>query len=165
MSLGHLFRQADALCCLSVTSSSSYDYCMSRGRVFYGCVYTELIGYGLCVKGLLHFTLQFIAQGGVTPIDSIVTAVTALVNPYTKEGVESLRILPYTSVNVRVVNGRNSTRSTVNARKSEWSTVKTPKRTGQSFDLAVTAVTIEVYGSDSHLEPLYFVLCTFIFSV
>ena len=45
-------------------------------------------------------------QGGVTPIDSIVTAATALVNPYTKEGVESLRILPYTSVNVHVVNGQ-----------------------------------------------------------
>ena len=39
-------------------------------------------------------------QGGITPIDSIVTAVTVLVNPYTKEGVESLRILLYTSVNV-----------------------------------------------------------------
>ena len=42
---------------------------------------------------------------GVTLIDSIVTAVTALVNPYTKEGVESLCILPYTSINVCVVNG------------------------------------------------------------
>ena len=37
--------------------------------------------------------------GGVTPIDSIVTL-------YTKEGVESLCILLYTSVNVRVVNGQ-----------------------------------------------------------
>ena len=43
-------------------------------------------------------------QGGVTPIYPIVTAATALVNSYTKEGVESLRILPYTSVNVCVVN-------------------------------------------------------------
>ena len=42
---------------------------------------------------------------GVTLIDSIVTAATALVNPYTKEGVESLRILPYTSINVCIVNG------------------------------------------------------------
>jgi len=30
-----------------------------------------------------------------------------MVNPYTKEGVESLCILPYTSVNVRVVNGQH----------------------------------------------------------
>ena len=45
-------------------------------------------------------------QGGVTPINPIVTAATALVNLYTKEGVESLRILPYTSVNVRVVSGQ-----------------------------------------------------------
>ena len=45
-------------------------------------------------------------RGGVTPIGSIVTAATAPVNPYTKEGVESLRILPYTSVNVCVVNGQ-----------------------------------------------------------
>ena len=106
MSSRHLFRQADALCCLSVTSIvvvATYDYCMSRGQVFYGCVYTELIGYGLCVKGLLHFTLQFMPRG--TPIDSIVTTVTVLVNPYTKEGVESLRSPPYTSVNVHVVNG------------------------------------------------------------
>jgi len=35
-----------------------------------------------------------------------VTAVFVLVNPYTMEGVESLCILLYTSVNVRVVNGQ-----------------------------------------------------------
>ena len=46
-----------------------------------------------------------IRQEGVTPIDSIVTAATVLVNLYTKEGVKLLRILPYTSINVRVVNG------------------------------------------------------------
>ena len=44
--------------------------------------------------------------GGVTPIDSIVKAATALVNPYTKEGVESLCIFLYTSVNVCVVNSQ-----------------------------------------------------------
>jgi len=38
-----------------------------------------------------------VLQGGVTPIDSIVTAATVLVNPYTKKGVESLHIVPYTS--------------------------------------------------------------------
>jgi len=31
----------------------------------------------------------------------------------------------------------------VKARKSAWSMVKTPKRGGQKFDLAVAAVTIE----------------------
>jgi len=41
---------------------------------------------------------------------------------------------------------RNSTQSTVKARKSVWSTVKTSKRAGQSFDLAVAAVTIESMG-------------------
>ena len=34
----------------------------------------------------------------------------------------------------------------VKARKSVWSMVKTPKGAGQSFDLAVTAVTIESMG-------------------
>jgi len=51
-----------------------------------------------------------IHHGGVTLTDSIVTAAT--VNPlcilriYTKEGVELLCILPYTSVNVCVFNGQ-----------------------------------------------------------
>ena len=45
-------------------------------------------------------------QGGVTPIDATVTAVTAMVNLYTKEGVELLRILLYTSINVCVINGQ-----------------------------------------------------------
>jgi len=85
-------------------------------------------------------------QGGVTPIDPIVTAATALVNPYTKEGVESLCILPYTSVNMRVVNGQWLKFNTVNGQSPAWSTVKTPKRAGQSIDLAVAAVTIESMG-------------------
>ena len=51
-----------------------------------------------------QFWTSVLVQGGVTPIDSIVTAAAALVNPYTKEEVESLHILPYTSVNVRIVN-------------------------------------------------------------
>ena len=57
---------------------------------------------------MLKYAVKLIQelQGGVTPIDSIVTAATALVDPYTKEGVESLRILPYTSVNVHIVNGQ-----------------------------------------------------------
>ena len=69
----------------------------------------------------LHFMLRQTAQGPPTMLQFICpalmvnrvcpshrinsqTAVTVLVNPYTKEGVESLRI-PYTSVNVHVVNG------------------------------------------------------------
>jgi len=62
-------------------------------------------------------------QGGVTPIDSIVTAATALVNPYTKEEVESLCILPYTSINVRVVNGQRLKFNTVNCQSLEISVV------------------------------------------
>ena len=67
------------------------------------------------VLGLLLSFQEVKCQGGVTPIDSIVTAVTALVNLYTKEGVELPRILTYTSVNVHIVNGGNSTQSTVKA--------------------------------------------------
>jgi len=48
-----------------------------------------------------YCTCTSVHQGGVTPI---VTAATALVNLYTKEGVELLRILLYTSINVRIVN-------------------------------------------------------------
>jgi len=45
-------------------------------------------------------------RGGVTLKDSIVTAVTAHLDLYTKEGVESLHILPYTPVNVHIVNSQ-----------------------------------------------------------
>jgi len=62
-------------------------------------------------------------QRGVTPIDSIVTAATALVNPYTKEEVELLRILPYTSVNVRVVNGQQLKFNAVNGQSQKISVV------------------------------------------
>ena len=50
-------------------------------------------------------------------------AVTVLVNPYTKEKVESLHILPYTSVNVHVVNSQllYSMQPMV---KAQWSMVK-----------------------------------------
>ena len=62
-------------------------------------------------------------QGSVTPIDPIVTAMTALVNPYTKEGVESLRILPYTSVNMRVVNSQWLKFNVVNGQSPKISVV------------------------------------------
>ena len=85
-------------------------------------------------------------QGDVTPIDSIVTTATALVNPYIKEGVESLCILLYTFVNVCVVNGQRLKFNAVNGQSLKISVVKMPKRAGQSFDLAVAAVTIESVG-------------------
>ena len=50
-----------------------------------------------------YCTCTSVHQGGVIPI---VTAATALVNLYTKEGVELLHILQYTSINVRIVNGQ-----------------------------------------------------------
>ena len=62
-------------------------------------------------------------RDSVTPIDPIVTAATALVNPYTKEGVESLRILPYTSVNVRVVDGQWMKFNAVNGQSPKISVV------------------------------------------
>ena len=47
-------------------------------------------------------------QGGDTPIDAVVRAATGLISgfltPYTKEGVESLHILPYT-IGGKAVNG------------------------------------------------------------
>jgi len=46
-------------------------------------------------------------------------AVTTLVNLYTKEGVESLSILPHTSVNVHVVNGQWLKFNTVNGQSPE----------------------------------------------
>jgi len=55
----------------------------------------------------------------VTPMDSIVTAATALGNPYTNEGVEPLCILPYTSVNVHVDNGQRLIFNTVNGQNPE----------------------------------------------
>jgi len=60
-----------------------------------------------------------------------------LVNAYTKEEVESLRILLYTSANVHIVKSTVEIKRSqwVKARKSAWSTVKMLKRAGQSFDL------------------------------
>jgi len=65
--------------------------------------------------------------------------------------VESLCILPYTSVNVRVVDGQRLKFNAVNG-QSPKIRVKTPKRAGQSFDLAVAAVTIESMGVTPPVE-------------
>jgi len=92
--------------------------------------------------------------GGVTPIDSIVTAATALVNLYTKEGVESLRILPYTSINVRVVNGWNSTQSMVKAPKISVVNGQNAEKSWSKFWPCGRSCDCRVYGSDI---PLYMV--------
>jgi len=93
---------------------------------------------------------QGIKQGGVTRIDPIVTAATALVNLYTKEGVESLHILPYTSVNVRVVNGQWLKFKAVNG--------QSPKINMVNGQMLVKVLTLRsqlcdyrVYGSDTPL--------------
>ena len=60
---------------------------------------------------------------------------------YSKEGVESLRILLYTFINVHLVNGQWLKFNIVNGqspKKSAWSTVKLQKEACQSFDLGVT---------------------------
>ena len=57
-------------------------------------------------------------RGGVTPIDSVITAATVLVNPYTKEGVES-QCIPYTSVNVCIVNSQRLKFNAVNGQSPE----------------------------------------------
>jgi len=67
--------------------------------------------------------------GGVAPIHSVVTTATTLVNPYTKEGVELLHILLYTSINVRIVNGHWLKFNAVNGQSPEnqrgqWSNAK-----------------------------------------
>jgi len=82
-------------------------------------------------------------------MDSTVTATNALVNPYTKERVESLHILPYTSVNVHVDNGQPLKFNAVNGQSPEnqcGQRSKPQKRVDQSFDLVVAAVTIESMG-------------------
>jgi len=84
----------------------------------------------------------------VTPIDPIVTAATVLGNPYTKEGVESLRILLYTSVNVHVVNGQRLKFNTVDHQSPENQCGQRSKRRKElvEVDLAVAAVTVESMG-------------------
>jgi len=65
--------------------------------------------------------------------------------------VELLRILLYTSVNVHVVNGQQLKFNAVNGQSQKISVVNGQmlKTAGQSFDLAVTAVTIESMGVTS----------------
>ena len=61
-----------------------------------------------------------------------------LVNLYTKEGVESLRILPYTSVNVCVVNGQQLKFNADNGQSSKISMVS-----GQNIEELVKVLTLQ----------------------
>ena len=103
-------------------------------------------------------------QGGVTPIDSIVTAATAVgqwstvkatqtgaVNGQSGSKVQSkMRAALFMATCRQVLQGQIADRSKVNRRKSAWSTVKTPKTAvkalthGRSCDYSV-------YGSDPPL--------------
>ena len=78
-----------------------------------------------------------------------------MVNPYTKEAVESLHILLYISVNVRVVNlnGLNSMLSMVKAPKISvaWSTVKTPKMSLVKVLTCGRSCDYRVHGSNTPL--------------
>ena len=104
-------------------------------------------------------------QGGVTPIDSIVTAATAVgqwstvkvaqtgaVNGQSGSKVQSkTRAALFMATCRQVLQGQIAERSKVNGRKSAWSTVKTPKTVvkaltrGRSCDYSV-------YGSDPPLR-------------
>ena len=104
-------------------------------------------------------------QGGVTPIDSIVTAATAVgqwstvkaaqtgaVNGQSGSKVQSkTRAALFMATCRQVLQGQIVDRSKVNGRKSAWSTVKTPKTAvkalthGRSCDYSV-------YGSDLPLQ-------------
>ena len=61
-----------------------------------------------------------------------------LVKPYTKEGVESLRILPYTSVNVCVVNDQRLKFNADNGQSSKISMVS-----GQNIEELVKVLTLQ----------------------
>ena len=77
-----------------------------------------------------------------------------IATPYT-EGVELLHILPYTSVNVFVLNGQWLKCNVIKLSKpwkSVWSTVKPLTRVGQSLDLQSQLWLYRVYGSDTALN-------------
>ena len=107
--------------------------------------------YVLWPQGHMHCIPN---QGGVTPINPIVTAATALVNLYTKEGVESLRILPYTSVNVRVVSGQWLKFNAVNGQSLKISVVngQNAENSWSKFWLCGRSCDYRVYGSDIPLS-------------
>ena len=107
------------------------------------------------------YTGRVPSQGGVTPIDSIVTAATAVgqrstvkaaqtgaVNGQSGSKVQSkTRAALFMAMCKQVLQGQIADRSKVNGQKSAWSTVKTPKTAvkaltrGRSCDYSV-------YGSD-----------------
>ena len=82
---------------------------------------------------------ELVRQGEVTPINTTVTAATVLGQPVTKEGVESLHILPYI-IEVKGQSLKTSMVTQSKPRKSAQSTVKPRKRAvkvlsrGRSYD-------------------------------
>jgi len=58
-----------------------------------------------------------------------------MVNLYTKEGVESLRILPYTSVKVCIVNSQWLKFNAINSQSPKTSVVNGQNELGPNFDL------------------------------
>ena len=103
-------------------------------------------------------------QGGVTPIDSIVTAATAVgqwstvkaaqtgaVNGQSGSKVQSKTRAALFMVTCRqVLQGQIADRSKVNGRKSAWSTVKTPKTAVKALTCG-RSCDYSVYGSDPPL--------------
>jgi len=87
-------------------------------------------------------------------------AMTVLVNPYTKEGVESLRILPYTSVNVHVVNSQQLKFNAVHGQSPENQCGQWSKHQKELVKVLTCGPSHDyrVYGSDA----LYYVLNCFV---
>ena len=124
------------------------------------------------VREMLLTSFDYNVQGGVTPIDSIVTAATAVgqwstvkaaqtgaVNGQSSSKVQSkTRAALFMAMCRQVLQGQIADQSKVNGRKSAWSTVKTPKTAvkaltrGRSCDYSV-------YGSDT---PLMFMCSVFV---
>jgi len=88
--------------------------------------------------GVLGVSAQMILQGVSLPQTQYSWLRPRWSTCYTKEEVEPLRILLYTSVDV-CINQRSMVEIQCNQqskpRKPAWSTVKTPKRTGQGLTL------------------------------
>ena len=126
------------------------------------CSFTDRTLASICYTRNPSHTLTL--QGGVTPIDSIVTAATAVgqwstvkaaqtgaVNGQSGSKVQSkTRATLFMATCRQVLQGQIADRSKVNGQKSAWSMVKTPKTAvkaltrGRSCDYSV-------YGSDPPL--------------
>jgi len=129
--------------------------CAAYLRLVYPCSIEFSLPFSLPWRHSHDTGLPHFFQVGVTPIDWIVTAATTPVNPYTKEGVESLRILPYTSVKVRVVNSLWLKFNAVNGQSPKISVVngQNAKKSWSKFWPCGHSCDYRVYGSDT---PLFF---------